>query len=97
MCVIFLYNLTTLPILVSFSVCDTIVSEISNSVVNHRITWDSGEKMNFESREVSFLPGSALTSYVSLPGCQLIAFGFRFFYLEKNFCILENTHFSLKI
>lgn len=79
LCVIFLYNLTTLPILVSFSVCDTIASEISNSVVNHRITWDSGEKMNFESREVSVLPGSALTSYVSLPGCQLIALGFRFF------------------
>lgn len=74
----FLYNLTTLPILMSFSVCDTVVSEISNFVVNRRITWDSGGEMNFESREVSFLPGSALTSYVSLPG-QLIALGFRFF------------------
>lgn len=78
LCVIFVYNLTTLPILMSFSVCDTVVSEISNFVVNRRITWDSGGEMNFESREVSFLPGSALTSYVSLPG-QLIALGFRFF------------------
>ena len=47
--------------------------------------------MNFESREVSVLPGSALTSYVSLPGCQLIALGFRFF-IQKRIFVFQRIH-----
>lgn len=48
----------------SFSVCDTIVSEISNFVVNRGITWDSGGKMNFESEFAFSSRLLHLTSYI---------------------------------
>lgn len=55
----------------------SIVTEISNSTVNHRITWDTGKNNGLWVKRGK-APGSALTSYVTLPR-QLIALGFRFF------------------